>query len=589
MILNKLYTIPNPLFTPIEFRTGLNIIYAHKDNPNDPKSSPHSVGKSSVLDLILFALLFDFSEKSSRRLYNAYKKKILHGSSVVLEFTVNSIPYIITRSFDNPNNKIYFGPLSKSRLSYTIGKLREQLYELIFNRPDYPGEAKSFWYQKLFSFFIKVKKREELFSDPIEFSRNFNELELTPFHLFLLDIDNTLPFRHIDLLESIQKTESLIKESEKLLRDISQTKDLMTLENKRAKLSNDIKKLENRVASFTLADNYSEYEKRADELTSEIKDLWFKNTIDRKKLEDLKEFEKSLPTEVYENLSNINNLYNEVNSLLAGNIKKSLQDAMSFRKSLHSSRSEFVKTEKGRLTNSIFSRTQLIAKLEAERNKILNDLSSQKALDDLTSTYQHLSKLQYEFAEIENSLKSIDKLKAALKAKRDEHSALLSGINDYLKLIDSDVIKFRELLSSVFNTLFLDQHKVDVFNVNETDGREKIKISLLEGSIMDSSAMNQIRTLAYDLSVLNNIVDNGLKAPHFIAHDGIFEVLHESHLIVFLSLIDQLIKNNFNFQYILTLNERDFLSQPPDFKQNKIISNSVIQLSKSKLLFNSEF
>lgn len=602
MILNKIYTFPKKLFDEVEFHNGLNIIYAHKpideteaetseesskdSEQTEDRSSLHAVGKSTLLDLILFALLFDY--KSFHRLHNAYNKKILKGLSVVLEFSVNDVNYYIKRSFDNPNNKIFFGPINHGD-SYPIGKLQQKLFNLIFERPDYPGIAKHFWHQKLLSFFIKVKKREELFSDPIEFSRNLSELEITPFHLFLLNIDNTLPYEHKEILESIQKLESFLKEQQNYLKEKSKTKDLTKLENKRQHLLNTINRLEKRISTFSLTENYAESEQQADDLTTDIKKLWFRNVVDKKKLQDLEEYENSLPAEAYENIPYISNIYNEVNYLLAGNIKRTLQDAVDFRKALFSSRKDFVTEERGRLNNSIYKRSEIISNMEEKRKKLLDDLSSQGALNDLTETYSRLAQIRQQLSDIESSLKTIDKTKEDITIKKDEHELLLEKVRDYIESISVEVQQFRVLLLSVYTQLFLDKHNVKIFDVAETEEKQKIKISVLEGSIVDSTGINQVRTLIYDIAVLLNIINKNLNAPRFIIHDGIFENLHKSHFLAFITYIEDLLTNGFKFQYILTLNEHDFLEELPSFKEEKIIKNSVIKLTPKKILFGDDF
>ena len=595
MKLKRIYTSPKKLFDDVVFHNGLNIIFAHKPEQDmgqqrlfdESKESLHAVGKSTLIDLILFALLSDF-EKSSPRLNNAYHKKILHGISVILEFSVNDKDYYIKRSFDHPNNKIYFGPMNKGK-PYPIGKLREELFNLIFNRKDYIGESNLNWYYKLFSFFIKVKKREELFSDPIEFSRNLSELEFTQFHLFLLNIDNSIPSEHKNTSESINKLNSFLNEQQNFLKEKSKTKDLTKLENKRIGLKNTITKLEKRISDFSLGDNYSELQNQADSLTSEIKNLWFRNAIDKHKLEDLESYDKATPPELYENITVVTNIYNEVNSLLAGNIKKTLQDVVAFRKSLYESRKDFVITEKGRLNNSTFKRSQMIADLENQRKQIFDELSAQNALEELTNTYTKLANIQKEYSEIEGSLKDIDKIKDDITEKRNEHELLIEKIPAYLESISTAIIEFRELFKSVYSQLFLDSHIVKIFDIIETLDKQKIKISVLEGSIIDSTGINQVRTLIYDIAVLLNIINKQLNAPRFIIHDGIFENLDKSHFFAFIKYIDELLAKDIEFQYILTLNDHDFLDEVENFKQNKILDNTIIKLTPQKTLLRKEF
>lgn len=598
MILNKLYTTPKELFKPITFHNGLNIIFAHKDENGNSgssvevdsrKSSLHAVGKSTVLDLISFALLSDFSESSSHRLYNAYEKKILHGISVVLDFSIGNTNYQIKRSFDHPNKDIYFGSLDMPRTPHPLIKLREQLFNLLFYRKDFPDSLNSYWYQKLLSFFIKVKKRDDLFSDPIDFSRNLSDLDFVPFHFFLLNIDNSIPSEHRDISEDISKLDLSLKDNEKLLKENFKTNDIDKIRNMGKKLTASILKLDTRIAEFKLTEDYKELETQADELTKEIKKLWFDNVVDRNKLSELHEYDKILPSDAHDDLDKITSIYNEVNSLLAGNIKKDLDDAILFRKAILSSRKEFADEEEGRLNSNILLRNQKIEAYESDRKKLFVELSNQKALTDLTNAYTRLTKLQIELTDINTSLKNIDKISKSISDKHDEHAKVLDKVNDYLESILPAVNHFRGLLSSISGKLFLDSHEIKIFDITETDTKQKLKISLLEGSIMDSTGINQVRTLVYDIAVLLNSINQNLSLPCFIAHDGIFENLHKDHFFEFIKYIHELLDNKYEFQYILTLNDHDYFDEIKDFRQHNIDANTIIELTPTHTLFGKNF
>ncbi|MDP2302719.1 MAG: DUF2326 domain-containing protein [Ignavibacteria bacterium] len=99
----------------------------------------------------------------------------------------------------------------------------------------------------------------------------------------------------------------------------------------------------------------------------------------------------------------------------------------------------------------------------------------------------------------------------------------------------------------------------------------------------------KVRSLIYDLSVLFNSIDQNYNAPRFNIHDGIFENLHKTHFFAFVSFIDELIANNTKFQYILTLNDHDYFDEIKDFRLNKIIANTIIQLTPSKPLLGRDF
>ena len=58
MLLNKLYSEPLGLFSKtVEFKNGVNFIFAKKDKSSDAKKSLNGVGKSLFLNFLDYALL----------------------------------------------------------------------------------------------------------------------------------------------------------------------------------------------------------------------------------------------------------------------------------------------------------------------------------------------------------------------------------------------------------------------------------------------------------------------------------------------------------------------------------------------------
>ena len=97
MFLKKLYSEPPRLFQTVKFKTGINFIFGKKHTAKDTKESLNSIGKSTLLDLIDFCLLSDFSKKNTR-LYKEIKR--LEHHKIVLEFEIQGIHYIIKRTVD---------------------------------------------------------------------------------------------------------------------------------------------------------------------------------------------------------------------------------------------------------------------------------------------------------------------------------------------------------------------------------------------------------------------------------------------------------------------------------------------------------
>src|SRR5690606_28192631 len=189
--LRAIYSEPEGLFETTFFRPGLNFVYGKKE-PNAPKNSLNSIGKSTFLDLIDFCLLSSFQNSHNPRLFSA--KHILSGFEIVLEFDIDGNSYILKRSVDDPNHPT-FGKFGEPLEMFRLEDLKALLSKLVFQREDYRGEFNPKWYRNLISFYLKIQKfKQAKFLDPIRYISELSEVELNIYHFYLLGLDNTIPF-----------------------------------------------------------------------------------------------------------------------------------------------------------------------------------------------------------------------------------------------------------------------------------------------------------------------------------------------------------------------------------------------------------
>ncbi|RPJ77083.1 MAG: hypothetical protein EHM20_06625, partial [Alphaproteobacteria bacterium] len=275
MYLRKLYSQPEGLFQPIEFKEGINFIFGKKDKATDPKKSLNGIGKSLVLDLIDFCLLAGTQEKQNPRLFKA--KKLTSGFSIVLEFEVDGQSCSIKREVDNPNNDIEFS-LSDKHTLYSWSELKPVLCNLIFRNPKYVGVFSSEWLRKLMPFFIKIERpKKSKYLDPIQYIRECKPLELNQYHFLLMGINNTLAYENLKIVTALKEKLPVLKGIEEFVKESYGVRDVSEATSEAAKMKDGIKKLEDVIAGFKLAEQYGDAEKEANLLTSKIKDLWYQN------------------------------------------------------------------------------------------------------------------------------------------------------------------------------------------------------------------------------------------------------------------------------------------------------------------------
>ena len=589
MFLKKLYSEPPTLFQLVEFKNGINFIFGKKDTAKDTKDSLNSIGKTTLLDLIDFCLLSDFSKKNTR-LYKEIKRLTNH--KIVLEFEIQSIHYLIKRTVDKPRD-IEFGLFSETPKVIQIDDLKEKLFGLIFDNPDYRGKLDSSWYRKLMLFFLKIHKRQRgQFLDPIKYlsSEIGKEIELNQYHFFLLGIDNTLLCRNYDAQQGVSERNTAIREVKRLVENHYQI-DIKNVDSEINRLERRIKKIKKIIESFQLAEQYDDVEAQANLLTRQIKELSAQNFWDNKKIETYQESYELKDILDTRKINQIKKLYNEASLLLGEKIGKPLVEAIQFRKQLALSREEFLSDEINALQTEIERRREKIKKWDEERAKLFLFLDSKEALKDLTGAFYNLAETKTKLSDLEGKVKTYHDL---LKEKADwelKDKEINKGILEYVDVIKPQISSFYEIMSSVYNDIYPKNQDNLSFGVSPkplANAKLSININFDDG---ESKGQNRGRTLVYDIAVLLHTIKKNINCPRFLIHDGLFDGMDKAHFIELYNFIENTLSQGKKFQYIITLNEEGTLNQNfgGDFEKinaDKIEKEAIAVLTPANKFWN---
>ena len=588
MFLKKIYSEPVGLFQEVEFRNGLNVIYGIKDE-NNPKNSLNSIGKSTFLDLIDFTLLASYQKNHNQRLFKA--KSLMIGYDIVLEFEVNSIEYILKRNVEEPNS-IEFGKLDEELAFYPIKDLKELLGKIIFEKPKYDGAFLSGkWFRNLITFYAKIQKfKKAKFLDPVKYIPELTEPELNVYHFFLLGLNNKIPNKIFENRVNQKGFSSTIMEVSRYVQEKYDLSDLKHAQIETNRLRLEIKKLTDAIEKFELGEQYEDAEKEANVLTEKIKNNLYQNFLDNDKLKAYQE-SFSLPTKV--NMRRINSMYNEISEELSIKIKKTLDEAVAFRKKLSNSRKEFLQSEIEKIQTNVKSRNEIIDRLEKERAKIFYFLSAQEAITDLTEAFYNLSEKRNKLGDLESNTKILFDLQKELNEINGELSKLSSQSIDFLRDSQETIMKFSENFNSVYDEIYINKEETSQLSI--IGGTRKKSIMEIDISLPDmfGKGKNQGRTLVYDISILLYNIINTKNFPRFLIHDGIFDGVDKAHFISVCNFIEGIAKTGKKIQYIITINEEGTLSEKfgegeqitPDF----IEDNAILILSPSDKLFQVDF
>ena len=594
MYLVKLYSEPDGLFPTTEFGNGISFIYAKKDQPTDVKKSLNGLGKSLFVNLIDFCLL----SSSTPHIQSAIKNNKVEDYLIALEFEIDEVNYVIKRPLINSNQNIQFGEKNKELKNFSNTKnnkeLSETLCDLIFKRSSYKGVYSNKWLRQLIPFYIKKQSSSKKvnFLDPIEYLQGSSEMSLIPLHLFLLNVNNRIFTENLQVSKKIKEIKPAIKEVELLVKNKYKVDDVVEVEGTLQRLKQQISIFEKNIKNFELADQYRDAEEEANQLTRTIKELLLNNISDKDKI-DL--YEESYQYKDNINAKTIEKIYREFNEIIADKVKKTLDDAISFRKKISKSREEFLQSEIDLLKSKVDERKELIKKYESQRASLLGILDSKEAISDITEAYLILSKKRENFSDLNSQIKTLKDLNSELASYLTSSSKIYEEILTISESIDGELEKFRQTFFEIHDEIYTEfQGEASmVFRPNDKkDSKIDFDISLPKKL---SKGKNQARTLIYDLSILMNSIRQNLKSPKFLIHDGIFDGMDKAHFIHLFKYLEKQKNSGLRFQYIVTLNQEgtikdiDFGKGAEEITSNKIDDHSNIILTPAKPLFGKHW
>lgn len=544
MHLEKIYSEPKNLFEEVEFKPGINVIYGKQVEEGNKKTSLNSIGKSTLIDLINFCLLSDFSKKS--KLYKG--KDFLDKYCIVLEINIEDKIYKIKRSTNNPK-KVFIGQEGESGQEETLDNAKRILYNKMFKNSNYSGISDSSWFRQVINFFIRDEKTG--FESPIIYYKNGKEEILNSYHLMLMDIDNTLSLKNKEVREELGKTKLELEGTEKIIE--REYGNLDSINSKIDTLSKEIKTLENSKEKFKLNESYKEQEEVVNRMTQEIKKIILENNTLKNNLENYKQ---SYKLKVDIDTRKISSIYTELNEELGITLKKTLDQAIDFKNNLISSRKDFIGKKVIDIKNKIEINLEKIKELDLKRSEIFRFLENKKAIEDLTELFNVLALKKQSYEDLKSKINLIESLNKNYLENKTKYSKLMEKINLFLTSNKEEISSLRELYNEIYQNLYSIKEGDGFFDIrfnSKKDSKIAIVASSRDG---DGFGKNKGCIIAYDLMVLFNIINKRLSYPYFLVHDGAFTGVYKSQFISTMNLLNNK-SSNVNFQYIIPLNEDD--------------------------------
>lgn len=543
----------NPKFKTITFKSGLNIVAGIQLSDSDKKTY-NGVGKSFSLSLLhyLFGGSFKVKNQSDKKIHEFLKG---YGT-FTLDFEVNGKTHRIDKNFKDShyyidNNKVVGTNVKAELTKLILGSktLPNISFKNVFN---------SFARRYGGSFYTEASQQQGMPST--DFHQN-----LVNFWLLGLNTNLVLEKKRInerlkklsDLRIEIQSFESTLEESN--------VKDL----------KDELCKVKSERDAFVIAENYDQFEAKADNLTEVINSKRTEKqrltSILSAKCEALKQAKT-----VDIDLNKVVKLYNEAEFFFKDEIKKRLEDAKDFHINLMTNRVNRFKTEIEELSYRIKIIESEINPLEKSRDLILKDLSSKGALDEFNSINERIKTIEGQISDLDKYSKLIESFKedeaslelesAKLKIEATEY---LAGASEHLDKVEN---MFRSLVKRFYENhggslqVTLAKDAKYLFDLDIHVPRDK------------SQGVNEVKIFCYDLLLYQLNPD----LLGFVAHDGcIFSEMDPRQKSTIFKVVIELI-NNSELQYFINIGQAS-LEEVLDRsnKLNVLTNNEKQQIEES--------
>ena len=564
-------------FKRITFDEGLNIILAERSPKSGKKGTRNGAGKTTLIHVIHFCLGADLSRLS-------LPVEEITNWAFYIEIDICNELITAQRSIDDPNNIFIKGryeslPIKpqkdddSEKYFYNNDTWKKLLGLCLFDINKQTGTKYNPTFRGLISYFIR--RNIDAYNDPFSYFRNQQKYAIQIYNSFLLGLNWALAS---DLQE--------IKEKEKIARSFSNAikagfiSTLGDFEAERVRFEKEIKKDSDAIANFKVHPQYKELHEKADQLTSTIHSLSNQLLIVRRKRE---RYEESVKTEKVPDHRSVESLYEEAGLLFPDTVKKTLNEAKAFHKSIVLNRKNFLQAELTQINNQADSIENEIKTLTDKRSSLMQLLQTHGALEEFTLLQERLLEKKNNLDSIKrkiSDIKEASRKKKEIKASKIEIET--KSQRDYEQSRPSWE-KAIELFND--NTYALYDEPGDLI-INVTENGYDFDVHIQKSG---SEGVGKMKIFCYDLTLVDLWTQK--RKIDFLIHDStIYDgVDSRQRALALIGAKNKAEKSG--FQYICALNSdnipHDDLEE--DFDINQHIRLKLSDKDPSESLFGFHF
>ncbi len=402
-----------PSFKTVYFRNpvGLNFIVAEKKGRDlaEEGNTSNGVGKSLLISIIDFCLGSD-----SRKEFKAHLK----GWSFTLKFAIGSEEHEVTRFADRQDGVVRTGKAQESLKEYRKW-LERQLFDL-------PPDVELLSFRTLIAFFLRPRKIS--YSDAIHPVTQKSEIAQQLANAFLLGLPIDRAMEKLKDKKRKDEIKGLLTELKKdpTFREFTKRSSKKDVEITLRELNDRVAQTEQKLAAFTVAEDYHERKLDADKITEKLQVVSNELIIIGRQISSIDESMLRTPDV---KRTSIEQVYAEASAAFKVETLKTLKDLELFYNELATTREKRLLQKKYELQAKQRERTTERESLEKGLDKILEYLNIHQSLDLFVSLNKQLTDIKIRAERLRSNhelYQSNERKVEELEAKRLEANLLVS-------------------------------------------------------------------------------------------------------------------------------------------------------------------
>lgn len=557
MKLSKLYS-SDSRFEIIIFNTNnINAVLA-------TGNKPHSIGKTTLFNLINYCLLKDEKPKF-------LKQSIFNDFTFYLELQITTNKFItIKRSISGRANSC----IKLHDTFYDCTILKDEDYDFKgsdSNALDFLNKQLDFKinnqsidnFRKYLGYFLRDK---DDFSHPFMLNKykKGKDIEWKTIVSSMIGLDKESVRKKFDIEKAIEKLENEIKYLED--NEKCSVSDIEVINETIVVLYEELMEKENLYKEF---DFYLKENNINKELVEEVEELISELNKERYSLDKKsKLIEKSLIKDQEIDLKKVQKLFNEVNVKLNDMLIKSYEEVIQFNNRITSDRETYLKAEQQEIVSRLKD-IDIFLKEENEKRKNLLSVLTEK------DTFKKFKTIESEIIDIKNKIYSTESFAQLLRnykcrlrkirvLNRRKEKVILS-IDHSIKNPSESLKNIRHTFKQISKMVFGVDAILSVSLNSNSNLDFKTKVidtkKILENTKEEGEAFGRMFCFIFDVTIALEYKENNFF--HFIAHDGLFDNLGEQYKKGLISVLNLLVANG--IQYIFTsiedeIDDEEFLS-----------------------------